>query len=193
MKDNLTLIKFIKNYILKISSFWVTSVLRFLRLLKELRNCIFLMHYSCVVIILFKMGLYKSVLSIYFFGELVFCLSVLFVFSTCFKSDVIFINFCNICIVIIYIAGVRYSVFLFPFITSDLNNLWEQIHITKIWLQLLIKNMPPESFWVLKISFIKKNVKHLQNEWMSVKEILSANNFFWGNLRSRSFILNLWF
>ena len=28
----------------------------------------------------------------------------------------------------------------------------------------LIKDMPPESFWVLKIQFIKKNVEHLQNE-----------------------------
>ena len=28
----------------------------------------------------------------------------------------------------------------------------------------LIKSMPPESFWVLKIQFVKKNVEHLQNE-----------------------------
>ena len=36
--------------------------------------------------------------------------------------------------------------------------------------------MPPESFWVLKISVVKKIVEHLENE--SVKETLSANEFF---------------
>ena len=40
----------------------------------------------------------------------------------------------------------------------------------------LIKNMPPGSFWVLKISFLKKSVEHLQNK--SVKEMLSANGLF---------------
>ena len=37
------------------------------------------------------------------------------------------------------------------------SNLKKQIHVIKIWLKVLIKNMPPESFWVLKISsFIYK-------------------------------------
>ena len=109
----------------------------------------FFMHYSCVVIILFNTGLHKSVFSTYSFGKLVFCLSALFVFSSCSEFDVIFINYCNICIIIIDITGVRYSVFLFSLMTSNLSNLWEQIHITKTWLQHLIKNMFPGSFSVL--------------------------------------------
>ena len=36
--------------------------------------------------------------------------------------------------------------------------------------------MPPGSFKVLKIVFIKKSVENLQNK--SVKEALSANGFF---------------
>ena len=38
--------------------------------------------------------------------------------------------------------------------------------LIKTWLQFLIKDMPPGSFWVLKVSFISKNenAKHLQNE-----------------------------
>ena len=36
-------------------------------------------HYSCVVIILFNTGLYKSAFSISSFGKLVFCLSAPFV------------------------------------------------------------------------------------------------------------------
>ena len=74
-------------------------------------------HYSCVVIILFNTGLYKSVFSTYSFGKLFFCLSVLFVFSACSEFDVIFMNVCDICIIIIYIVGVRYSVFLSSLIT----------------------------------------------------------------------------
>ena len=56
---------------------------------------------------------------------------------------------------LIYIATIRYF-FLFLSITSHLNNLWEQIHVIKTWLQLLIKSMLPGSFWVLKILFIRK-------------------------------------
>ena len=88
-------------------------------------------HYSCVVIILFNTSLNESVFSTYSFGKLdLFFLSAHFVFSHCseliiFINELIFKNFCNICIIIIYIVGVRYYVFLFSFITSRLNNLWE--------------------------------------------------------------------
>ena len=46
-------------------------------------------------------------------------------------------NFYNIYIIIIFIVGVSY--FLFSLIIFQLNNLWEQIHIIKTWLKLLIK------------------------------------------------------
>ena len=39
---------------------------------------LYLAHYSCVVIILFNTGLYKSVFSTYSFGKLVFCFSAPF-------------------------------------------------------------------------------------------------------------------
>ena len=102
-----------------------------------------------------------------------FCLSAFFLFSACSEFDVIFMNFCNICKIIIYIVGVRYSVFLVSLITFQLSNLWEQIHVIKTWLQLLIKNMPPRSIWVLKIQFIKKSVEHLQMR--ECEKTLSAN------------------
>ena len=135
-----------------------------------------------MIIILFNMGLYKTVLSTYSFRTLVcLCLSTFFVFFACSEFDVIFINFCNFCIIITYLVDVMYSVFWFSLLTSHLNNLWEQIHVIKTWLKLLLKNMPPGSFyknlikaldkkhasrelWALKFPFIKKNVKHLHNE-----------------------------
>ena len=61
----------------------------------------YLPHYSWVVIILSNTGLYKSVFSTYSFGKLVFCLSVLFVFTVCSQFDVLFKNFHNICVIII--------------------------------------------------------------------------------------------
>ena len=100
---------------------------------------LYLTHYSCVAIILLG-GLYKSLFSTYSFGKLVFCLFAIFVFSACSEFDLILINFCNICTIIIYIVGVRYSVFLFSLIIFQLSNLWEQTHAIKTWLQLLIKN-----------------------------------------------------
>ena len=63
-------------------------------------------HQSCVVIILFNKGLCKSVFSTYSFGRLVFCLYAFFVITACSEFDVLFINFCNICIIIIYIVGI---------------------------------------------------------------------------------------
>ena len=54
-------------------------------------------HYSCVVIILFNTGLYKSAYSTYSFGKLTFSLSLslsaLFVFSACSVSNTMF--FCT--------------------------------------------------------------------------------------------------
>ena len=64
--------------------------------------------YSCVVIILFNKGLYKSAFCTYSFEKLVFCLSTKTVFSTCSEFDEIFINFYDICLVIIYIEGNLY-------------------------------------------------------------------------------------
>ena len=76
------------------------------RVAKRLKGAANLTHYSCVVIILFNTGLCKSLFSTYSFGRLVFCLSALFVITACSEFDAPFINFCNICIIIIYIAGV---------------------------------------------------------------------------------------
>ena len=70
-------------------------------------------HYSCVVIILFNTGLYKSAFSISSFGKLVFCLSAPFVLCLIwYNLDKV----CNICLVIVNILGVRYSVFLFSLV-----------------------------------------------------------------------------
>ena len=80
-------------------------------------------HYSCVVIVLFNTGLYKSVFSTYSFGRQVF-LSFC-AFSVCFEFKVIFINFYNICIITIHIVGVRFSCSHVSL--SHLNNLWKQI------------------------------------------------------------------
>ena len=93
-----------------------------------------------------------------------FCLSAYFVFSACSALDVIFINFCSICVISIYIVGVRYSVFSsrLSLLTQTISK--DRYQAIKTWLQLLIKSMPAGSFWVLKIISIKKNVEHLQNE-----------------------------
>ena len=104
--------------------------------LKELWNCILP---TIIVWSLFYSIRIIQVCMFYllFWKTSFFCPSELFVLSTCSEFDVIFINCCNICIIIIYVVGVRYSVFLFSFITSHLNNLWEQIHLIKTWLQIL--------------------------------------------------------
>ena len=86
---------------------------------------LYVTHYSWLSLFyLIRVIKYKSLFPTYSFGKLVFCLSALFVFSVCYKFDAIFISFCNIFIIIIYIAVVRYSVFLLSVITSNLNNLW---------------------------------------------------------------------
>ena len=124
-------------------------------------------HYSCVVIILFNTGLYKSVFSIDSFGRLAFCLSALFAFVCGIRRDPHKLH--NICIIIVYIVGIRYSLFLFSLISK------KKYRVIKFeYRQLLINNMPPQGafeplkirfkFKVLKIPLIKKNVKHTQNE-----------------------------
>ena len=68
-----------------------------------------------MIITLFNMGFWKSAFATYAFVKLIFCLSALFVFSAvfCVEFDVILVNFYNIYTIIVFIVGVRYSVFLF--------------------------------------------------------------------------------
>ena len=49
----------------------------------------------------------------------------------------------------------------------------------------LNQNMPLGSVWVLKVPFIKGNVKHSKTE--GVKKTLSTN------LRRRNFVVDLWY
>ena len=89
--------------------------------LKELRN--FISRIILVRSLFYSIRVYTSLYFLPIFWKTSFsCVSVHSVFSACSEFDAIFINFCNICIIIIYIIGVRYSVFLFSFITSHLNN-----------------------------------------------------------------------
>ena len=117
-----------------------------------------------------------------------FCLSALFVFSACSELDVILMNFCSICIIIIFIVDARYSVFLFSLIIFQLNNLREQIHVIKTWLQFLIKKHVSREFLSFK-SFICKEKCRTFAKWEWKRNAISKY-FFWENLRSRSFILN---
>ena len=70
----------------------------------------YFMHYSCVVIILFITDLYKFTISTYYFEKtsFLFCVFCLI----CFELAVIFIDFYNIFIIIIY-KGNKCSVILF--------------------------------------------------------------------------------
>ena len=73
-------------------------------------------HYSCGVIVLFNKGLYSPVFLLFFWKTSLFVF-LRFLFSACSEFDVMFMNFCNICITTIHIVDVRYSVFLFSRIT----------------------------------------------------------------------------
>ena len=120
-------------------------------------------HYSCVVIILFNTGLYKSAFSTDSLGKLVVCISAFFALCRirC-NLHKIYI----ICTIVVYTVGVRYSVFLLSLISKKRYASWK-FEYKHIWRKLLIKNMPLGSFWaikVLKIPLIKKNVKHSQTE-----------------------------
>ena len=101
---------------------------------------------------------------LFFWKTSFFCLPVLFVFSACFEFDVIFMNFCNICIIIIYILGVRYPVFVLTYHFSIKQFVRTDTGHKNLITAINKKNMPPGSFWFLQIPFIKKNVEHLQNE-----------------------------
>ena len=108
---------------------------------------LYFMHYSCVVITLFSTGLRKSALSTYSFEKLLsFCTFGFFVCSLIwirchlYRLYNIFVII-NISVIIIYI-GASWSVILFSLHSNSFKN---------------YKNMFPERFWVLKITFLKKN------------------------------------
>ena len=82
----------------------------------------------------------------------------------CSEFDAIFMNFCNICIIMIYIVGVRYSVFLLSLVTFQLNNLWEQMHVIKTWLQLLTKKHASRVLLGFKNSIHEEKCKIFTNE-----------------------------
>ena len=138
------------------------------------------MHYSCAFIILLNTSLCKSVFSTYIFGKLVALLfSTFCVYFFCVKFVVI-LKFYNI---VIYIVRVR------CFYSHLLQAICKNKHVIIIWLQLLIKNMPPERFWVLKISFIKKNMDiHKIKE---CKRNASNKYFFSRKFIKSKFILDL--
>ena len=126
--------KFRTNFIISINFCleYLQTFRQFL-ILKELRNCIL-----------------RTILVCSLFYSIRVCTSLYFL--TILLENYFFSSFCPFCvfclfwiwsnlhiyIIIIYIVGVRYSVFLFSLITSQLNNLWEQISRHKN----LIKNMP---------------------------------------------------
>ena len=88
-------------------------------------------HCSCVVTILFNAGLYKSAFSTDSFGKLVACTSV--PFALC-PIPWNFHKPYNICMIIVYMIGVRYSVFLFSLISKKryhVITIWIQTHLTK--------------------------------------------------------------
>ena len=124
--------------------------------LKELRNCI--SRIICVIIILFNAGLYKST----FFPEifLLFCLSGL---PALCQIRCNFHKLCNICLIVVYIVGVRYSVFLLSIMSK------KRYYTINIWVHFLINkhvSMELLRFSILQIPFIKKNVKHSQTVWV---------------------------
>ena len=126
-----------------------------------------------MVIILFNTGLQKTIFCAYSFGKLVFCLSAPIVITACSEFDVLlFINFCNICMVSgklppvrvrVWFAGVS-GVFVLGYHFSLKQFVRKDTRHKNLIIALNNKNMPPGSFRVLKISFIKKSVEHLQNE-----------------------------
>ena len=99
-----------------------------------IKNCfkgatkLYFTHYSCVVIILFHMSLYKSAFSTDSFGKLVFCIFALFALCGI-RCDLH--KLYNICTIIAYIAGDRYSVSLFS----------KEIRVTNIWIRTHLKKV----------------------------------------------------
>ena len=123
----------------------------------------------------YEIVFYALVLSCHYFMQyglcilyLFFCLSALFLISACLEFDVLFINFCNICISIIYIVDVTcfcsdLSLFTFKqFVRKDTRH--KNLIIA---LELLgFKN------------FIFKEKFGTFTNWESIKEALSPNIFF---------------
>ena len=101
--------------------------------LKELQNSI--LHIILDWSLFCSIRVYSSLLSTYSFGKLVFLSFCIFVFSAFAKFGVIFMNICNIYIII----RCQVLCVFFSLITFQLNNLWEQIHFIKSWLELLLK------------------------------------------------------
>ena len=81
-------------------------------MLKELMKLYF-MHYSCMVIILFTLGLDKSTFSTYNFKNLDFRLSMFCVFCLCCFEVRVTLTFFNIYVIIVYI-GTKGSLILLP-------------------------------------------------------------------------------
>ena len=130
-------------------------------------------QYGFMQVCIFYLFIYKTI----FLSFCVFC-----VYFFCMKFDVI-LNFFNISIMIVYIVGVR--CFCSHLLEANCRNKY----MSKIWLQLSVKNIPSESFWVLKIYFVKKNVGiHKMKE---CKRDAINKYFFPENLRSVRFILDL--
>lgn len=98
-----------------ISQYICLLVLMYLFVLKEQRNCISRVVSVSRIIILFNTGLYKSPFSTNSFGKLVFRISPLFELCPI-RRNLHKLN--NICRIIVYIVGARYSVFLFSFISK---------------------------------------------------------------------------
>ena len=84
------------------------EIKKIFRRLKELRNCI--LRSILVWSLLYSIQAYTS---LYFppilLENQIFCLSALSVFSACSEFEVMFINFCNFCIIIIYTEQCYFS------------------------------------------------------------------------------------
>ena len=95
-----------------------------------------------------------------FLGKLLFCLSGL---PALCQIRCNFHKLCNICLIVVYIVGVRYSVFLLSIMSK------KRYYTINIWVHFLINkhvSMELLRFSILQIPFIKKNVKHSQTVWV---------------------------
>ena len=113
---------------------------------------------------------------LFFWDTSFFCLSALFMFTPSADFDELFINFSNICIIIIYIVGVRCF--------SQSNNLWEQIYVIKLNYSLNKKHASRELLRFKNFIYKEKCGTFTKRE--SVKETPSANGFFSENLTFQS-------
>ena len=69
----------------------------------------YFMHYFLCGHYFIECGLIQvCIFYLFFWKTNFFCVSALFVFTACSDFEELFINVCNICIIIIYIVGVRY-------------------------------------------------------------------------------------